>query len=144
MMHISGLRMFTVLSFGLAVYVASAGAPTESRSTYAAGTQLDQLIPRDKWAGSGLDKLTVSEQQALAGQIAALLGAAQSTGNGAYAGKDRSQWRQLQRRMSKDDVRKLLGEPLRVSVSRFYEAWEYFGGTVVFDGKGHVDSWNET
>jgi hypothetical protein len=45
--------------------------------------------------------------------------------------------------MSKDDVRKLLGEPMRVSVSKFSEAWDYAGGSVTFDGKGHVDSWNE-
>jgi len=45
--------------------------------------------------------------------------------------------------MSKEDVRKLLGEPVRVSVSRFYETWEYPRGTVVFDGKGHLDSWSE-
>jgi hypothetical protein len=45
--------------------------------------------------------------------------------------------------MTKDDVRKLLGEPTRVSVSRFYEAWDYARGTVIFDGKGHLDSWSE-
>jgi len=45
--------------------------------------------------------------------------------------------------MSKDDVRKLLGEPVRVSVSRFYESWYYLGGTVTFTGKGRVDSWSE-
>ena len=72
-----------------------------------------------------------------------LLVAAQSTGTGTSAQIDRSQWRKLQRRMSKDDVKKLLGEPVRVSVSRFYESWEYPRGTVVFDGKGHLDSWSE-
>jgi hypothetical protein len=45
--------------------------------------------------------------------------------------------------MTKDEVRKLLGEPDKVSVSRFYEAWEYSGGDVMFDGKGRVDSWSE-
>jgi hypothetical protein len=45
--------------------------------------------------------------------------------------------------MSKDDVKKLLGEPMRVSVSKFYEVWDYTGGSVTFDGKGHVDSWSE-
>jgi hypothetical protein len=45
--------------------------------------------------------------------------------------------------MSKDDVRKLLGEPRSVSVSRFYELWYYSGGSVTFDGKGRVDSWTE-
>ena len=33
----------------------------------------------------------------------------------------------LHRSMSKDEVRKLLGEPDRVSVSRFFESWEYSG-----------------
>jgi len=45
--------------------------------------------------------------------------------------------------MSKDDVKKLLGEPDRVSVSRFFESWYLGGGSVTFDGKGHVDFWSE-
>ena len=49
----------------------------------------------------------------------------------------------LHRSMSKDEVRKLLGEPDRVSVSRFFESWEYSGGSVTFDGKGRVDSRGE-
>jgi hypothetical protein len=59
------------------------------------------------------------------------------------AQSDRTQWRSLHRKMSKDDVRKLLGEPRRVSVSRFYEAWDYPRGTVIFDGKGRLDAWSE-
>jgi len=59
------------------------------------------------------------------------------------AQKDKAPWRSLHRKMSKDDVKKLLGEPARVSVSRFYEAWDYPGGTVIFDGKGRLDAWSE-
>jgi outer membrane protein assembly factor BamE (lipoprotein component of BamABCDE complex) len=70
-------------------------------------------------------------------------GAAQSAQTGTSPQKDRTQWRNLRRRMSKDDVKKLLGEPTRVSVSRFYEAWDYPGGTVIFDGKGRLDAWSE-
>lgn len=68
---------------------------------------------------------------------------AQSADSSSSAQNDRSQWRQLKRRMSKDDVRKLLGDPARVSVSRFYEAWDYPRGTVIFDGKGRLDAWSE-
>ena len=57
--------------------------------------------------------------------------------------QDRGQWRKLHRRMSKDDVRKLLGEPERVSVSRFFESWDYGTGSVTFDGKARVDFWSE-
>jgi hypothetical protein len=107
---------------------------------------LNQLIPQDRWAGTGLNKLTAAEQQTLAGEITALLGAKQSTDSqsAALTGKDRTQWRKLQRRMSKDDVKKLLGEPFRVSVSRYYESWDYTGGTVTFDSKGHLDFWSES
>lgn len=83
------------------------------------------------------------------GQIVGLLDAAQSAQSDASAQptaspqKDRTQWRSLHRGMSKDDVRKLLGEPTRVSVSRFYEAWNYPGGTIIFDGKGRLDAWSE-
>ena len=59
------------------------------------------------------------------------------------AQSDRTQWRSLHRKMSKDEVRRLLGEPTRVSVSRFYEAWDYPRGTVIFDGKGRLDAWSE-
>jgi hypothetical protein len=45
--------------------------------------------------------------------------------------------------MSQDDVKNLLGEPNRVSVSRFYVEWDYPRGTVVFDSKGRLDSWSE-
>jgi outer membrane protein assembly factor BamE (lipoprotein component of BamABCDE complex) len=45
--------------------------------------------------------------------------------------------------MSKDDVRKLLGEPARISVSRFDEEWDYPRGTIMFDGKGRLDAWSE-
>jgi outer membrane protein assembly factor BamE (lipoprotein component of BamABCDE complex) len=73
--------------------------------------------------------------------------AAQSTdssSSGQAAGAtDRSQWRQLKRHMSKDDVKKLLGDPTRVSVSRFYEEWDYPRGTIIFDGKGRLDAWSE-
>ena len=113
------------------------------RLTQAADAQLDQLIPKEKWDGTGLNKLTITEQETLANEITALLGARRSKENGAPARIDRNQWRKLQRRMSKDEVRKSLGEPDRVSVSRFFEVWDYAGGSVTFDGKGRVDSWTE-
>jgi outer membrane protein assembly factor BamE (lipoprotein component of BamABCDE complex) len=56
---------------------------------------------------------------------------------------DKSQWRKLQRGMSKDDVKKLLGEPGKISVSKYYEFWYYAGGSATFDSKGRLDSWNE-
>jgi hypothetical protein len=126
---------------------AFASTPAASKLARLGQTPLDQLIPQDKWADSGLNKLTATEQQTLAGEITALLGAKQSTEtpNAAVpAGKDRTQWRKLQRHMSRDDVKKLLGEPFRVSVSRFYESWDYAGGTVTFNSKGRLDFWGES
>jgi hypothetical protein len=124
---------------------AFAGTLAASKYTYA-GQALDRLIPQDEWAETGLDRLTPAEQRTLAGQITTLLGAKQSADsqNAAPEVKDRTQWRKLQRRMSKDEVRKLLGEPFRVSVSRYYESWDYTGGTVTFDSKGHLDFWSES
>jgi hypothetical protein len=69
--------------------------------------------------------------------------AEQSSGGKSAAARDHGQWRKLHRRMSKDDVKRLLGEPDRISVSRFYEAWEYGGGSVTFNGRGRLDSWSE-
>jgi hypothetical protein len=98
--------------------------------------KLDHLIPQEKWEITGLNELTAPEHQPSANGITGLLAAAQSNEISTSAQSDRSQWRRLQRRMSKEDVRKLLGEPTRISVSRFYEAWDYPRGTVIFDGKG--------
>jgi hypothetical protein len=127
---------------------AFAGTPGASSLTHPGQPPLDQLISQDKWTETGLNKLTATEQQTLAGEIATLLGAKQSqsteTPNAAPAIKDRTQWRKLQRHMSKDDVKKLLGDPFRVSVSRYYESWDYLGGTVTFDSKGHLDFWSES
>lgn len=107
-------------------------------------TGLDNLIPHDKWAGAGLDKLTPTEQQSLADDIASLLASSRPAGQATPApGKDHTQWRKLQRQMSKEDVRKLLGEPATISVSRFSESWYYLAGSVTFNGKGHLDMWSE-
>lgn len=122
------------------VYFLSGGASAASRVARAA-VELDHLIPRAKWVGTGLDKLTAPEQQALADEISGLLTGAQSAPSSTTT--NRSQWRTLKRGMSKDDVKKLLGEPDRVSVSRFYESWNFDGGSVTFNGKGHVDFWSE-
>lgn len=143
MMHDSWRRRVTALFFSFVVCFVLGEAFAASGLTHTTQAELDHLIPRDKWEGTGLNKLTASEQQILADEITALLGTARSTQSSTPAAKDRSQWRMLQRRMSKDEVKKLLGEPLKVSVSRFYEAWYYAGGTVTFDGKGRLDSWSE-
>lgn len=141
MIHISWRRLVVALFF-TSVAFCWGGTTAASYPSDSGAAELDRLIGREQWDVSGLNKLTVPEQQALANEIAMLLGAAQSTETG-VAQKDRSQWRRLQRRMSKEDVRKLLGEPMRVSVSRFYESWDYLGGTVIFNGKGRLDSWSE-
>ena len=129
-----------LLSVAAYLVLGSALAASEHTETVEG---LDDLIPREKWEGAGLNKLTVAEQQTLADNIESLLAGARTTEKGAAAGSDRSQWRKLQRHMTKDDVRKLLGEPKTVSVSRFAESWNYVGGSVTFDGKGRLDMWSE-
>ena len=143
MMHVSWSRRVTALFFSFVVCFVLGETFAASGLTHTTQAELDHLIPRDKWEGSGLNKLTPAEQQTLADEITALLGTARSTQSSAPPAKDRSQWRMLQRHMSKDDVKKLLGEPTKVSVSRFYESWYYLSGTVTFDGKGRLDSWTE-
>src|SRR6516164_1347022 len=141
MMHVSWSRLVAALLFSSVACFVWGG--TMARPSHGVDLELDHLIPREKWEVTGLNKLTIPEQQTLANEITGLLGAARSAETCVSAQKDRSQWRKLQRRMSKDDVRKLLGEPMRVSVSKFSEVWDYAGGSVTFDGKGHVDSWSE-
>ena len=143
MTNISWRRLVAAFLFSICVYFALGDAFAASRQAHSIEAELDRLIPREKWAAAGLDKLTSSEQRTLAGDITSLLGAARPTDNAIPSATDRSQWRQLQRHMSKDDVKKLLGEPVRISVSRFYESWFYLGGMLTFDGKGRLDSWSE-
>jgi hypothetical protein len=143
MMNDSWRKLVAALFFGFITYIASSAALAATGSLTQQQVELDHVIPREKWAGTGLDKLTAAEQQTLADEITGLLGAGRSTQSSTPAGKDKSQWRMLHRRMSKDEVSKLLGQPDRVSVSRFYESWDYSGGGVTFDGKGRVDSWSE-
>ena len=143
MIPLSSRELLTALLLSLAVCFISGDTMAASRRAHSAAVELDGLIPRDKWEGSGLNKLTTSEQQILANEIAALVGSTQSTENTNLGWKDKSQWRKLQRGMSKDDVRNLLGEPGKVSVGRYYEFWYYAGGDVTFDKKARVDSWDE-
>jgi hypothetical protein len=143
MIHISWRRSIAAFALSSFALVAWGSTGAASRPSAPVGMELDHLIPRAQWGVVGLDKLTAPEQQALASEITDLLETAQSTETGSSAQNDRSQWRKLHRRMSKDDVRNLLGEPARVSVSRFYEEWDYPRGTVIFDGKGRLDSWSE-
>lgn len=141
--YASSRKLVTALFFSFAACLVSAGGWAATRASQSAGTDLDRLIPREQWAASGLDKLTPPEQQTLADEIAGLLGSARTRQSSAPTARDKSPWRKLHRRMSRDDVKKLLGEPDRISVSRFYESWEYLGGSVTFDAKGHVDFWSE-
>jgi outer membrane protein assembly factor BamE (lipoprotein component of BamABCDE complex) len=87
--------------------------------------------------------LTLASGEMLCAAIPHEPQAPQAAVNTNPGGKDRTQWRQLKRKMSKDEVKKLLGGPMRVSVSKYYESWDYAGGTVTFDAKGHVDFWYE-
>ena len=66
MMQVSGRSFVIAFLVGATAYfvlVSASGANTQS----IAG--LDQLIPREKWDEAGLSKLTVAEQQTLAGDI---------------------------------------------------------------------------
>jgi len=50
-------------------------------------------------------------------------------------------WAKLRRKMTKDTVRVLLGDPLRVSGSG-QEIWTFpFGGTATFTSDGKLESW---
>jgi hypothetical protein len=142
MIRVSWRSLLIALLVNVAVCSVLGGAVAASRHTRSVEA-LDQLIPREKWAGAGLDKLTAGEQQALAEDITSLVAGSRMAESGGAVARDRSQWRKLQRHMTKDDVRRLLGEPGLVSVSRFSESWYYAGGSVTFNGKGRVDMWSE-
>lgn len=144
MIDVSRRSLVNTFLLSFIAYFVSVGMLAASRRLSTGEEQLDRLIPRAKWEGTGLNKLTAPEQQALAGEITALVGAARTAQGGAPAGQDKTQWRKLQRRMSKDEVRKLLGEPLRISAGRFGESWGYIGtGMATFDAKGRLDFWLE-
>jgi hypothetical protein len=139
MKQISGRAFVIACLVGATTYFVLVSASANTQSI--AG--LDQLIPRGKWDEAGLNKLTVAEQESLAGDITLLLASAQTRENRTAGTKDRSQWRKLQRHMTKDDVRKLLGEPQAITVSKFAESWYYVDGNLTYDGKGRLDMWSE-
>jgi hypothetical protein len=101
MRHVSWRRWLTAPLFNLVVCLVLGGTFAPGGLTHTTQAELDHLIPREKWEGTGLNKLTASEQQTLADEITTLLGAARSTQISAPAAQDRSQWRNLQRYMSK-------------------------------------------
>lgn len=140
MIQISGRSFVIAFLVGAMAYFILVSASNANTQSIAG---LDQLIPREKWDEAGLSKLTAAEQQTLAGDISLLLAAARTTENKTAEMKDRSQWRKLQRHMTKDDVRKLLGEPKAITVSRFAESWYYVDGNITYDGKGRLDMWSE-
>ena len=140
MMQISGRSFVIAFLVGATAYFVLV-SPSAANTQSIAG--LDHLIPREKWDEAGLNKLTVAEQHTLAGDITLLLAAAQATENRTAGMRDRSQWRKLQRHMTKNDVRKLLGEPKAITVSKFAESWYYVDGNVTYDGKGRLDMWSE-
>jgi hypothetical protein len=131
MTHVARPRAFARPLLGIVTYLALGSVFAAGEGASGAQVEPRQLIARETCTGAGLAKLT------------ALPSEPQSTATTAPSAKDRSQWRKLRRRMSKDEVRNLLGEPDRISVSRFYESWYYGGGSVTFDGKGRVDLWSE-
>lgn len=60
--------------------------------------------------------------------------------------RDRQNWRRLEDRMSKAEVRQILGEPGKVSSASYGDTWYYpdvLGGTVSFDRQDRVDGWDE-
>lgn len=53
-------------------------------------------------------------------------------------------WRTLQKGMTKDQVRKILGEPIDIDMYSSFEVWHYKESShVQFDASGYVDGWNE-
>jgi hypothetical protein len=58
------------------------------------------------------------------------------------AGKDT--WRKLKKKMSKEQVIKLLGEPAKIDNFGSFEVWNYDNySKVQFDDNGYVTGWHE-
>ena len=67
-------KLVTTLFFSFIAWLAlGKGALTANRLIHPSEVELDRLIPREKWPGTGLDKLTAAEQQTLADEISGLL-----------------------------------------------------------------------
>ena len=66
MMYVSWRRRVTALFLSSVVCFVLGETFAASGLTRTTQAELDHLIPRDKWEGTGLSKLTASEQQVLA------------------------------------------------------------------------------
>jgi hypothetical protein len=72
MIHVSCASLVPAVLFGVAACFVLGGTLAASRHTHSVEVELDRLIPREKWAGAGINKLTVAGQQRLADDITAL------------------------------------------------------------------------
>jgi outer membrane protein assembly factor BamE (lipoprotein component of BamABCDE complex) len=57
--------------------------------------------------------------------------------------KNRANWRALEKGMTMNEVRSLLGEPPQVIESGITLTWWYATGNVIFDDGGKVRGWGE-
>ena len=78
MIHVSWRSLVSAFLLSFVACFVSVGMLAASRRVSTGGEQLDRLIPREKWEGAGLNKLTVPEQQTLAEEITTLVGAART------------------------------------------------------------------
>lgn len=61
------------------------------------------------------------------------------------AGKNKQNWRRLEKGMSKAEVKQILGEPGKINTASYGDTWYYpdvLGGSVDFDN-GRVEGWSE-
>lgn len=121
----------------LAVVIGTAMIASEPSQLYAQGDEVSRLRQR------------VAELEQKVNELEALLKecneAQKSRPNTDYGWQNKKNWRNLEVGMKEDQVRNILGEPVKV-IKGIKTLWYYpnfYGGYVSFDENGKLTGWNE-
>jgi type VI protein secretion system component VasK len=137
--HAKGESMRRTIYLGvlLAVVIGTAMIASEASQLYAQGDEVSQLRQR------------VAELEQKVKELEALLKecneAPKSGQNDDYGWRNKKNWRNLVVGMKEDQVRNILGEPVKVikGVKTLWYYPNFYGGYVSFDETGKLTGWNE-
>jgi hypothetical protein len=131
------MRRTIYLGVLLAVVIGTAMIASEASQLYAQGDEVSQLRQR------------VAELEQKVKELEALLKecneAPKSGQNDDYGWRNKKNWRNLVVGMKEDQVRNILGEPVKVikGVKTLWYYPNFYGGYVSFDETGKLTGWNE-
>ena len=129
-------RTFFFVSLALVLCLAAAIAMAAATSAQKETVE-ERVALLEKHVGDLQERVAKLEKQLTARLV--------SVGKDAREGKNGvALWRALRKGMTKDEVKRLLGEPKDMMKLNEFDVWDYAGGGIVrFGASGLVDNWYE-